>query len=998
VKNQKHKKAAKVKIVNLSRTKNTISFSILESDFFTNDTELVLINRLKSDILPIHANLEETGHLLNVSIDLTSLPSLAIGKWDFFLKQDDRYMRIALNNKKVAPRLIRKLLPIEPNGMFYILPFLTTKNGLSIECSNLLHLESKSHKVINHYAAVTNKETEGPSLELGYDSIPFNIHSSEHLILKNQNQIFKIPFRYNRLKQVIVIDKNDLEKLQTAEGSDWNIYYEDKSNQFLIRYHFSHSLITTENDFSFSIREDLDAFEPRETVQTVTGQVNAENLKVHKDNVSFLISKDYFESKKNPRLYVKKRKKNTEYELQYATNKIDDNLVEIVIPFDQFEHWYTPNTRLDLFVATTSFGITKINRIGFYFSFFERKADYFMPAYTVEDDKILGAYITKDYELSFYLGKSESYIKQKYPANSIVKKIKLDKNNSTLSATVDIQLKGDYDFTLQGIMLRLRTDHTNTILIPLDKLKVDTVVENKKYTLSFNLSLKDIQFEQFYWDFFVSIDVGEHAPRLVRVNNSSYLTKLKLQHRYFKYTLDLDDNFILYPYITAGDSLSLAYRQKGEYESVKYKWNETIAYILYILLYLFMKPQKIWVIHEKYSETAQDNAFYFFKYCVEHHPSKKVYYVIKKESDDLRNLEKYKKRVVHFMSIKHIFYMLISSRMISSEAKGHAYAWRVSRGFIRDLVNQKRFVFLQHGVLGLKKVDKTFNANGQNHADLFITSSEFEKEIVNNYFGYDYESILVSGLARWDAIEHNVNKVFDGRREIFMMPTWRNWLDEVSNEEFIESAYFKEYSKMLQSPTLSRLLETHNLVLNFYVHPKFMPYVENFKSMSDRVRVIQFGDEQINTLLMRSSLLITDYSSIAWEAYYQDIPVLFFQFDLEMYELLQGGYMDLRNDLFGEVAYEATDLVEKVGTYISNGFNLADKYREDKGQYFAYLDRDNSQRIFNAIQNLDEKMSFRQDLSFAIRNNHLLKIARMKLRRKNKLNRVARKLVKKLGL
>ncbi|MEC0282003.1 CDP-glycerol glycerophosphotransferase family protein [Terribacillus saccharophilus] len=1008
MKNQ-NTKTAKAKLTNLHRKENFISFTILESNFITKEAELVLINRLKNDILTIDATVSESGDLLHLTIDLTTLPSLVIGKWDFFVKQDERYFRLALTNKKVAPRLIRKLLPIEPNGAYYILPFLTTKNGLSIECSNLLHLESKSHKVIKRNVELTEMNTEEASLELSYEALPFSTNSSDNLIFKNENQIFKIPFRYNKLKQTIMIQKQDFQQMKTDDAVEWNVYYEEVSNQILIRYHFSHTLTVQQDEFTFSLREDLVIPEPWDeeqlivsediTEQIITGQVNAENLLVHKSNVSFLISEEYFDPSKNPRLFVKKRKKDIEYDIQYAVNKKEDQLVEIVIPLSQFEQWYTANARLDLYLATTYFDMTKLSRIGFYFSFFPTKADYFMPAYTVEaDEKILGPYITKDHEISFYFGKPESYVKQKFPANSVVKKINLDKKKGILSATIDLHLKGDYDFTLQGVMLRLRTDHTNTILIPEEKLQVDTVVENKKYILSFVLNLKDMQFEQFYWDFFVSIDVGESVPRLVRVNNSSYITKMKLQHRFFRYSVDMGDNFILYPYITAGDSLSLGYRQKGEYETFKYKWNETVAYILYLLLFVFMKPQKIWVIHEKYSETAQDNGYYFFKHCVENHPEKKVFYIIKKESDDLRNLKKYKKRVVYFMSIRHIFYMLISSRMISSEAKGHAYAWRVSHGFIRDIVNQKHFVFLQHGVLGLKKVDKTFNAHGQNHADLFITSSEFEKEIVNNYFGYKYENILVSGLARWDAIDRNVNKMFDGKREIFMMPTWRNWLDEVSTEEFIESAYFKEYSKMLQSPKLSSLLEQYDLILNFYVHPKFMPYVENFKSMSDRVRVIQFGEEQINTLLMRSSLLITDYSSIAWEAYYQDIPVLFFQFDLEMYELLQGGYMDLRNDLFGEAAYEANVMVEKLEAYALNGFGLADKYKDAKGQYFAHIDKNNSLRIYDAIQQLDEKITFKQEISYVIKNNHLLKVAKMKLKRRKRLQRILKKVVRKVGL
>src|SRR6185312_10551512 len=107
-----------------------------------------------------------------------------------------------------------------------------------------------------------------------------------------------------------------------------------------------------------------------------------------------------------------------------------------------------------------------------------------------------------------------------------------------------------------------------------------------------------------------------------------------------------------------------------------------------------------------------------------------------KESEDYSHVLPYKKRVVHFMSVKHLFLLLVAKRIVASEAKGHGFAWRVSRGLIKPRLNQKKFIFLQHGVLGLKKIDNTFKANGFNHADLFVGSSDFEKNIIHEHLGY----------------------------------------------------------------------------------------------------------------------------------------------------------------------------------------------------------------------------------------------------------------------
>ncbi|GAA3319017.1 hypothetical protein GCM10020331_024180 [Ectobacillus funiculus] len=76
------------------------------------------------------------------------------------------------------------------------------------------------------------------------------------------------------------------------------------------------------------------------------------------------------------------------------------------------------------------------------------------------------------------------------------------------------------------------------------------------------------------------------------------------------------------------------------------------------------------------------------------------------------------------------------------------------------------------------------------------------------------------------------------------MPTWRNWLEEVEEEQFVQSDYYREYNGVLQSEKFLRVLKENNVVLNFYVHPKFMPYVSNFTSSNEHINVIQFGEEK----------------------------------------------------------------------------------------------------------------------------------------------------------
>src|SRR5699024_9961921 len=130
---------------------------------------------------------------------------------------------------------------------------------------------------------------------------------------------------------------------------------------------------------------------------------------------------------------------------------------------------------------------------------------------------------------------------------------------------------------------------------------------------------------------------------------------------------------------------------------------------------------------------------------------------------------------------------------------------------------KKQFVFLQHGVTALKLNDSILNKKSASAANMYVTSSEFEKNIIMNGLGYKNNDIIVSGFPRWDVLEDQSNKKV--RKEIFMMPTWRGWLDEVDEEKFIETPYFKYYMEILNSDKLKFILKENNIQFNFFLHP-----------------------------------------------------------------------------------------------------------------------------------------------------------------------------------
>ena len=93
-------------------------------------------------------------------------------------------------------------------------------------------------------------------------------------------------------------------------------------------------------------------------------------------------------------------------------------------------------------------------------------------------------------------------------------------------------------------------------------------------------------------------------------------------------------------------------------------------------------------------------------------------------------------------------------------------------------------------------------------------------------------------------------------------------------------------------------------------------------------------------------MLITDYSSVCWDVYYQKKPVIFYQFDYEKYDMAHGSYIDMETELFGRRAVTGDELLEELEKCIESDFELNQKETEDHHHYFEYIDDKNSERTY----------------------------------------------------
>lgn len=522
-----------------------------------------------------------------------------------------------------------------------------------------------------------------------------------------------------------------------------------------------------------------------------------------------------------------------------------------------------------------------------------------------------------------------------------LEKAEIDKGQLSLRVSCPAE-----DCRWTGILLsyiyKIEDDREDHLVQP------DSVRETDKGTaLTCTIDLENFPFRQTNWMICAVYEKdGERYAAGIRYKAKKLSAKELLEGKY-SYTDSTDH--IVFICAVKGGCLGLRYREKTEFDGRLTKIKEVIAYRRYKQREDHFKKKKIWLIYEKKCEKAQDNGYYLFKYCMDNNIEEKVdrsiYYILRKDAPDMKKLLPYKKNVILFGSMKHMMYLLAAKLLISSDSKNHGYILQYDRSIIGQSMRKKKFVFLGHGVLALKKLNATFHAERMN-AVLTTVTSEAEADIVVNELGYERSAAAVTGYARFDGLRDDS----EGRGKILIMPTHRSWLYGVDRETFVNSEYYRRYMDLINSPELISLLKEHDLTADFYLHPSINEHFDAFSSSDERVHLVPMGSVPLDDLMMQCSLLVTDYSSVCWDLYYMGKPAVFYQYDVDKYMDTWGSYIDLTKDTPGDRADTLEQLLSYIKESIDSGFRLSDYWQDRREQHYKYIDRDNCKRIVEVLK------------------------------------------------
>lgn len=395
--------------------------------------------------------------------------------------------------------------------------------------------------------------------------------------------------------------------------------------------------------------------------------------------------------------------------------------------------------------------------------------------------------------------------------------------------------------------------------------------------------------------------------------------------------------------------MSVELKEKGRWDPLKVFSKVSAAY----LLSFFTKKKsgkKIALIGGNLGEKYEDNAAVYHKYLLNNHKDQVTAYWMYDPKTSYAKEQKIE-NAVPLGSFKN--YLLFFQADYTFH--GHSLLYDIVPSADKFLfLNRKTIItHVSHGIEGFKKIlIQKEDVPLLKRTDYFNCASQYEYELKLNKWKIPEKKLIVTGFPRFD--RYPPNQPSKEVKNILMMMTWREWLFDLTKEEFINSSYFKNTTGLLKHKGIQQLLADHNLHMNIALHP-FMKKFENyFTGMTDNehgIKFLDFNQETIEYSIDHNDMLLTDITSVSWDFLYLNKPIIFYMFDQQEYLEKRGTYLNLDSDLYG---YKA-DSIDHVYEYLKKIIEEKITYNEwypKAADYIDYFDQDNCKRLTKRVMNL----------------------------------------------
>ena len=355
----------------------------------------------------------------------------------------------------------------------------------------------------------------------------------------------------------------------------------------------------------------------------------------------------------------------------------------------------------------------------------------------------------------------------------------------------------------------------------------------------------------------------------------------------------------------------------------------------------FTFKSKKTLLYEKECNKYEESAAYLYERLIDM-GYKNVYYIIHKDSPHVRFIKpKYMKNIIWAHTFRHYLEFFRCKKFIATESMAQAIEVRIANYFVTKKLQKKKykFVFLQHGVMYMVSLDaagRGFFRKGKAMPkdSKIVVSSKLEAKHFVDLGNFDYEDLYVTGLPFYD---RTIKK--DTADKIVIMPTWRPWDYNTLCSDCENSSYYKFvlniYNSVPDNLKDKVILLPHPVVINIFKNTplgKLVPEVISY-----------------DLILEDTALLITDYSSISYSAFYRGANVIFVWNEKDECMEYYGGHLMLNEEnVFGDYVYEYVSLKEKIeNNYLKP---QTDNNKERYSKIVEFHDNKNTERLIGMLK------------------------------------------------
>lgn len=250
-----------------------------------------------------------------------------------------------------------------------------------------------------------------------------------------------------------------------------------------------------------------------------------------------------------------------------------------------------------------------------------------------------------------------------------------------------------------------------------------------------------------------------------------------------------------------------------------------------------------------------------------------------------------------------------------------------------------------YGRLGKQGSPQQSTVSHKNYDYAIVSSSEISKFYAEG-FGISLEKAVATGVPRTDIFfdekyKERVHKEFyekypslKDKKIILFAPTFRG-NGKLSGYYPVDKLNIAQLYEEL-GEEYAIIIKHHPFVSNRNVIPE--EYADNIVDLSD--------DSELNDLLFVTDILITDYSSVVFEAALLNIPMLFYAFDLQRYMATRGFYYEYEQLVPGKIVETFQRLVKAIK---NDDFEI-EKQDAFRTRFFDDLDGKSTERTVALIE------------------------------------------------